>query len=127
MHTDAKCSSKELGQWRFLVKRELFQLGIKSKYLPIFTKNLNTVSLMINFFLPRNTADCSANLPGSPNNPPRKEVDNLVRFMMEAMRPLLFDSEDCIVDLRVKSQFVADCSELAPGYSGYASFVLDGK
>jgi len=110
--------------WRRMLHDELLSLGITT--YPVFVSSptlTSGVTLRVNFFLPRRLADyrrvngLSVLRPDCQLFPPAKDVDNMLKFLMDAMDKLIYANDTVVVKIVVEKHFIPEGAPLRGAYT----------
>ena len=122
-------SAREKRLWRLLLKRELVDCGVNDNH-PFFPNedmhSSKGLVLDVVFFFPRPSRDFRIVLrtragatiwvlrdvhqqyPGS------KDIDNMVKFIMDAMHIVIYKDDKCVVRISAEKRFVDDYTRNEP-------------
>jgi Holliday junction resolvase RusA-like endonuclease len=123
-------------------RKQAFAAVIKTKLIahhttqfPVFHKESlaksKGIKLNCNFFLPRIQVDyCVINrqrvlIPHPQPYPKQNDIDNMVKFVCDAMQHVLYANDDCVCRLLSTKPFVPeDITDGSPEQTGYTKFTF---
>lgn len=117
-------SGLDKSKWKHKLRLALRNFGVGS--FPVFSPEVTDVyttlglCLEVDFFLPRRKSDYEIDSTTLKENhhlyPNGKDIDNMLKFVMDAMQPVIYDDDKCIVSVNVNKHFI-DSSDEKKGYT----------